>query len=100
VVAARYQNKWYLALVTAACEGRYSVRYADNSDGVALAASDLLPVAKSTELKEGERVIACYYASAEMRPGTLLERTAQGFRVQWESGQEPTEAAPFQIARL
>ena len=98
-VAARWKKLWFLATVNSVDAGVHAVTYADGEKG-SLPAADLVPVAKASEVQEGERVLACWGGKPQMYPGVVLSKTAKGCKVKWEDGTKPTEVPFEQLARI
>lgn len=98
-VAARWRREWYLATIASVEEGVYSVRYADGDTGT-LTLADLVPIAKPSEVQEGDRVLACWAGKPRLYPGVVLSVTGKTCKVKWEDGSTPSDVAFGQMARI
>jgi hypothetical protein len=99
VVAAQWKTDWYRARITGTTNGTYAVRYDDNTTGK-LARGDVIPLAKATEIRVGDRVLACWGDQGQMYPGRIKAIHSENATVRWEDGSAASDAPLSALARI
>ena len=98
-VAAKWtDNNYYLATISKINGDKYSVNYADGTEGIVTIA-DLKKLTPKDKLKSGDKVLAVW-AGAKFYSGKIIEMNENNAMVVWDDGSAQSEVDYDKILKL
>ena len=98
VVAKWGSSSFWYGTVKGKHGDKYAVKYGDGTSGE-VAASDMVPMSKVSDVHVGERVMACWHScKSPLYLGTVQAKTGNAVTVKWQDGSAPSDVKAGEIA--